>query len=299
MDRVLTHVQWYQEPSKCSPTPTRKPNSTASAATQTRASRAPRLLAAAHPPSATLRARQAVAPAPCSRKRYRPRRCSGSSLAEEGRSADLSVCLLAIADCRSSWQEIAMLIRDTGGGIFDTGPGFVFNLGGGPGIRVHQFGGGRPRRRPGTAQPPGSEPAPSLSSTLSSLLPLLFLFILPLLSSVFSSSSVPQGPAVVFDSPRPPNTQERVSVRLKVPYYVDPREVEGYNNKAWVKLDQTAESKYIHTINVRCENERFQQQKMEQDALGWFRDDEDMKRQARELPMRNCKRLKELGITWY
>ena len=32
--------------------------------------------------------------------------------------------------------------------MFDGGPQFVFNMGGGPGFRVHQFGGDRPRRRP-------------------------------------------------------------------------------------------------------------------------------------------------------
>ncbi|KAG9555894.1 DUF1977-domain-containing protein, partial [Aureobasidium melanogenum] len=47
-----------------------------------------------------------------------------------------------------------------GGGLFD-GPGFVFNLGGGPGVRVHQFGGGAPRRRPQAARDP-NQPPPSL-----------------------------------------------------------------------------------------------------------------------------------------
>merc|ERR1712093_613788 len=64
-----------------------------------------------------------------------------------------------------------------GGGGFDNGPGFVFNMGGGPGIRVHQFGGARPRRRPRDPNAPEPPPA-SLQQTLMGLLPLLFILIL-------------------------------------------------------------------------------------------------------------------------
>ncbi|KAF2184277.1 DUF1977-domain-containing protein [Zopfia rhizophila CBS 207.26] len=182
-----------------------------------------------------------------------------------------------------------------GGGIFDTGPGFVFNLGGGPGIRVHQFGGGRPRRRPATATPPGSEPAPSISSALSSLLPLLFLFVLPLLSNIFSSGTTPQGPSVIFEGPRAPMTQKQTSTRLKVPYWVNPVEVEDFNKKKWRKLDETAEHKYLHQLNLKCEYEHQQQQRLMQDAQGWFFVDDEKMDQARKMEKKHCERLRELG----
>lgn len=182
-----------------------------------------------------------------------------------------------------------------GGGLFDTGPNFVFNIGGGPGIRVHQFGGGRPRRRPTTAQPPGFEPSPSVSSALSSLLPLLLLFILPLLSSFFSSAPAPQGPSVRFDTAKPPNTQMRTSTRLKIPYWVNPAEVEDYSAKKWRELDKSAEIKYVHQLNVGCEMEQQKQARMMQDAQGWFFQDEEKMVEARKLDMKNCKRLRELG----
>ncbi|KAF2740653.1 DUF1977-domain-containing protein [Polyplosphaeria fusca] len=180
-----------------------------------------------------------------------------------------------------------------GGGIFDTGPGFVFNLGGGPGVRVHQFGGGRPRRRPGTAQPPGSEPAPSASNALSSLLPLLFLFVLPLLSSIFSSSPAP-GPSVVFDGPRNPHTQLRTSHRIKIPYWVNPTEVEEYSNKKWRQLDVDTETKYVHHLNVGCEYEKRQQQTLMENAQGWFYQDEAKMNEARRMDMPRCKKLIEI-----
>lgn len=82
VDRVLTCKQWYREPSKSSPTPTRKQNTTDSAETQITGSQA--LHQRAHHRSAISREvpvrRDRV---PCGKKRYRRKRCSGSSLAEE------------------------------------------------------------------------------------------------------------------------------------------------------------------------------------------------------------------------
>jgi len=182
----------------------------------------------------------------------------------------------------------------TGG--FDTGPGFVFNLGGGPGVRVHQFGGGAPRRRPGTAQPPGSEQQPSLGSTLSNLLPLLLLFVLPLFSSLFSSSSSSAGPSVVFEQPRHPHTKEHISSRLKVHYYVNPEEVHDYNLKKWRQLDEQAERQYIHAVSVRCQQEEYQQRKMMEDAQGWFYIDQELMDKARRMEMKSCSKLKKMGF---
>ncbi|KAJ4294549.1 Chaperone protein dnaJ [Kalmusia sp. IMI 367209] len=186
-----------------------------------------------------------------------------------------------------------------GGGIFDTGPGFVFNLGGGPGIRVHQFGGGRPRRRPGTAQPAGSEPAPSIGSTLSSLLPLFFLFLLPLLSSIFGGDSTPKGPSIAFESPRGAQTQGLTSDNLQVPYWVNPREIAGYSKKEMKNLHRQAESKYIHIVNTRCDTEKYKRSQMEQQAQGWFGPDREKMAEARNMPMPNCKRLREMGFQVY
>ncbi|KAF1922030.1 DnaJ domain-containing protein [Ampelomyces quisqualis] len=183
-----------------------------------------------------------------------------------------------------------------GFGGMDTGPGFVFNMGGGPGIRVHQFGGGAPRRRPGTAQPPGSEAQPSLTSTLSNLLPLLFLFVLPLLSSLFGGSSSAAGPSLVFEQPRHPQTKERISTRLKVHYFVDPREVHEYNPKKWRKLDEEAEQQYVHGIHVRCQQEQYKQRKMMEEAQGWFYIDQEAMDRARHMEMKNCKKLNQLGL---
>ncbi|KAL5462380.1 hypothetical protein PMIN06_001744 [Paraphaeosphaeria minitans] len=184
-----------------------------------------------------------------------------------------------------------------GGGIFDTGPGFVFNLGGGgPGIRVHQFGGGQPRRRPNTARGAGTEPAPSLGSTLSSLLPLLFLFILPLLSSIFGGDSTSKGPSVVFDGPRGAQTHSLTSYNLQVPYWVNKRDIQGLSDKELKNVHKHAEQKFIQITNAKCDTEKYKRSQAEQDAFGWFGPDQDKLKKARSMPMPNCKRMREMGF---
>jgi DnaJ family protein B protein 12 len=188
------------------------------------------------------------------------------------------------------------LIPNAGGGIFDTGPGFVFNVGGGPGIRVHQFGGGGPRRRPATAQPPGAEEHRSISSAMTSLLPILLLFVLPFLSNLFSGGA--QGPSVIFDGPKSPYTQTRISKELKIPYYVNPVDVEGFGNsdKKWKELDTTAETQYLQITHTKCQFERQSQRRMMEEAEGWgFFPDEKMIERARNMDMAHCKRLEKLG----
>ncbi|KAK4989680.1 Chaperone protein dnaJ [Elasticomyces elasticus] len=181
-----------------------------------------------------------------------------------------------------------------GGGMFDTGPNFIFNLnGGGPGIRVHQFGGNRPRRRPHNHEN-ANAPAPSLSSTLSSLLPLLIFFILPLLSSLFSGST-PASPGMRFDAAIPPHTLQHTSNRLHVPYWVNPQEVADFTSKKWRELDKEAESKYVQKLSIECENQQDLRRRMFQQAQGIFWNDEEKLEEARRMEMASCRRLNELG----
>ncbi|KAI9777804.1 MAG: hypothetical protein M1835_005131 [Candelina submexicana] len=184
-----------------------------------------------------------------------------------------------------------------GGGMFDTGPGFVFNLGGGPGFRVHQMGGGRPRRRPpGAHGPTSDQPAPSLSTTLSNLLPLLILFVLPLLSSLFSSSTTSTGPSMRFDTPKPPLTLHRQTPRLKVSYYLNPTEVEDFSTRKLSQLDQKAEENYVRKLQIECEIEVDRRNRLMQEAQGWFFQDADKMDEARTMEMRNCRRLDDLRM---
>lgn len=180
---------------------------------------------------------------------------------------------------------------------FDTGPQFVFNFGGGPGVRVHQFGGARPRRRPRDPNQP--QPETSLTSTIMGLLPILLLFIFPLLSSIFGGDSTPAVPNMAFDFPQPPvYTAERTMPNLHVKYFVDPRDISGYSNYKLAQLDKTAEVNFVRRLKMECDNEVLMQRRLEQEARGWIYQDPVKMEVARNMDMPACRRIQSLGIVF-
>lgn len=183
-----------------------------------------------------------------------------------------------------------------GGGFGGGGPGFVFNMGGGPGIRVHQFGGDRARRRPHNHQ--NAQPTTPIE-TLRSLLPLLLLFIIPLLSSLFSSSG-PSGPSIRLGPKAiPPHTLSHNSARLNVPYWVNPADVVDYTPKKWTALDKVAEGKYVGQLSAECEWERSQQQRLANEAQGFFFTDQTKMDRARRMKLESCQKLSGMGYSVY
>lgn len=139
-----------------------------------------------------------------------------------------------------------------------------------------------------------------MAQAFQSLLPLLLLFLLPLLSSLFSGggSSTPANLPYRFDGPVNPYTQQHQTSRFKVPYWVNPVEVEDYSAKKWKELDSQAEKRYISTLNLGCERERIDRSRMVEDAQGFFFNDENKMEQARQMPMRSCKKLEALGVRY-
>ncbi|UNI24732.1 Chaperone protein dnaJ [Purpureocillium takamizusanense] len=184
-----------------------------------------------------------------------------------------------------------------GGGPFG-GPQFVFNFGGGPGIRVHQFGGARPRRRPREAQDGQQQQQQNGGlQNLIGLLPILFFFILPLLSSLFSgSSSGSATPRMVYDNPQAPYTHGRVTPELKVHYFVNPGDVASYSKSKLSQLDRTAENNLVRHLGNECGNERMYQRRLREDAMGWFYQDPDKMAKANAYKMPSCERLEKMGI---
>ncbi|CAL5873815.1 uncharacterized protein PFLUO_LOCUS8098 [Penicillium psychrofluorescens] len=184
-----------------------------------------------------------------------------------------------------------------GGGGFSPfgGPQFVFNMGGGPGFRVHQFGGGAPRRRPRAAAAAGqSEQTADAWSFLRQLLPLFLLFVLPLLSSLFSGSSAPSGPSYRFDAAVPPHTLHRTTPKLNVNYYVNPVDVEDYSVRKFRQLDQRVEVDYVTTLRYECETEVQVRDRKMQEAQGWFFPDIEKMKEARAMELKSCRRLEQL-----
>ncbi|KAL2887047.1 DUF1977-domain-containing protein [Ceratocystis lukuohia] len=189
---------------------------------------------------------------------------------------------------------------------FDAGPQFMFNFGGGPGFRVHQFGGGRPQRRPGT-QPGagGARPAATPASTLQTLLgllPIFFFFIMPLLSNLLSgltssSNAAPATPRMVFDSPVPPMTLQRELPRFGVPYFVDPAAVATYSPAKLRELDRAAEGTFVRVLRAECGSEAARREQLVYEAQGWFFDDKEKMEAARHYHMPSCRRLQTLGLS--
>ncbi|KAI1851713.1 hypothetical protein JX265_010947 [Neoarthrinium moseri] len=184
-----------------------------------------------------------------------------------------------------------------GGGGFG-GPQFVFNLGGNRGFQVHQMGGGMPRRRP-RAQANG-QPQQETGGwdTLVSLLPILFLFLFPLLSSLFSGGdSQPAVPSMVFDKSAPPMTLHRQTQRFGVNYYLDPKEVAGWTDGKLKQLDKQADATFLRTVRTRCEIEVRTKQNLHADAQGFFFQNAEKMKIARDYETPSCDRLASMGIS--
>jgi DnaJ family protein B protein 12 len=175
---------------------------------------------------------------------------------------------------------------------FDTGPQFVFNMGG-PGIRVTQFGGGAPRRRPRPGEAQQQPQQQSASSILASLLPLLLLFLLPLLSSIFSGSGS-VGPTFTLDKATPPYTKGLKTRDLKVPYWVNPSEYRDLSRSQRDKLERRVEVKLVSDLNLHCEQEERERQRLVLEAQGWWTVDERKMDKARKFKMPACERLQQL-----
>ncbi len=189
---------------------------------------------------------------------------------------------------------------------FDTGPQFVFNIGGNRGFRVHQFGGAGPRRRPREAAR-GGQPRREASGwdTLLALLPILFLFLFPLLTSLLSGlgglggdhQGAPAVPKMAFDHPAPPLTLRRTTEKLGVSYFVNPAAVDGWTDGQLGRLDRDAELTLGRELRRACAAEQHTKQRLLDDAQGWFFPDQDKLRVAKEYQMINCQRLDKLGIS--
>ncbi|KAK6845538.1 hypothetical protein PG995_015648 [Apiospora arundinis] len=195
------------------------------------------------------------------------------------------------------WEEEIspeeMFQRFFGGGFggpfggFDTGPQFVFNIGGNRGFRVHQMGGAGPRRRPREAAP-GPQRETTGWDTLVSLLPIIFLFLFPLLTSIFSSGDAGHSaaPKMKFETGEPP-------LHAAPP---DAQDVPGWTDHMFKQLDTQAEVKFTNELRFRCETELQTRENLFSQAQGWVYQDPDKMRVAKAFETHSCKRLQKMGL---
>ncbi|KAF5092913.1 hypothetical protein D0Z00_004343 [Geotrichum galactomycetum] len=166
----------------------------------------------------------------------------------------------------------------------------------GPGIRVHFNGPGNPFQQARRQAAPQQEEVFSIIR----LLPLLLLFIAPLLSSFFSGSggNYMSANAHFEFSPQAPYTSQHHTPHHNVPYYVNPAEVEDYTPRKFNQLGKRAEVSYIQTLRTLCTREyQYKQQKI-LDSQGWFSVDQEAYDKAKSLKLQHCDKLNELGISY-
>ncbi|KAF7571664.1 DnaJ, DnaJ-class molecular chaperone with C-terminal Zn finger domain protein [Pyrenophora tritici-repentis] len=78
-----------------------------------------------------------------------------------------------------------------------------------------------------------------------------------------------------------------------------PGDVQDYTPKKWRKLDEAAENQYVSITNTRCQTEKFKQRKAMEDAQGWFSVDTEAMNKARNMELKNCNKLRKLGLEVY
>ena len=138
------------------------------------------------------------------------------------------------------------------------------------------------------------------------LLPILFLFLFPLITSFFSGTmsgdgsgygfGAPATPRMSFDTAEPPLTLQRSTPKLGVHYFIDPAAVEGWADGDLRRLDREAEAGFARAVRRACAAEIRTKQTLLDDAQGWFFPDQDKLLVAKEYQMINCQRLDKLGI---
>ncbi|KAJ2906974.1 hypothetical protein MKZ38_009837 [Zalerion maritima] len=203
-------------------------------------------------------------------------------------------------------------------GAFDTGPQFVFNMGGGPGVRVHQFGGPRPRTRP--RNPGQQDPENTLRDMIIQLLPLIVLFLLPIITNLFgailgdpspsgsssgvgnhgnagSNARMNSGPKMVFDEADPEAgfTEQRQTDTLHIDYFMQEQDVEGLSNKKLYDLDRNAEVTYMKKLRDDCMVEQAHKRDLSEQAQGWFFQDDEKMEVAIRYETPSCARYEQFA----
>lgn len=197
-------------------------------------------------------------------------------------------------------EEIFRTFFGMGGG----GPGGAafqtFGTPFGPNIRVQTFG-RPPGAHAGGPGRPGQQEPQDFMSNLVRLLPLLLLFITPLLSSLFDSSSGSTGFArnTRFEfTPSPPYTERRTTYQHSIPYFVNPSDTRSMTSSSLRQLDHRAELTFLRSLRDQCNREYDERKQNIMDAQGWFWSDEEALEKARNTKLPACERLDKLGIQY-
>ena len=162
-------------------------------------------------------------------------------------------------------------------------------------MSVHQRGRGRPQRE---SHDYANQPQQPQRTALRPLLILLLLIAVPLLLWFFSGSATTY-PSVSFENASfenaKPYTQKHVSTKLKVDYYVNPKDTADYTPRNWRDLSGHVENSYVQKLGTQCEWERTLKQRAYQEAQGFWSRDPVKWQAAEDMAMPACQKLKGWG----
>lgn len=176
-------------------------------------------------------------------------------------------------------------------------------MNGGPGFRVHTFGGPRPRARP--RNPGQQEPENTFYDMFVQLLPIIILFILPVITNLFGTilggdsvggATGPKQPPMVFEEADPVQgfTEQRTMADLGIDYFVREKDIEKHSEKDLFNLDRRAGMIYQNALRSQCSEEMKEKNRLAGLARGWFVDDPEKMEVALRYEMPSCERYERL-----
>lgn len=174
--------------------------------------------------------------------------------------------------------------------------GFRF---GGNGFQFHQFGGGSPfdqqRRqqqpRQNTRNPRQQEPL--ALDTLKQLLPMLLIFVVPMLLSLFTGGE-DNLPKYSFTrlSKYPSKRQMPRTQKL---YYV-PEKLAKRSKDQLDNFDRKVEQNYIYELTEKCMREQRAKMELMEEGQGWFKRDDRKVKRAEKMRTPSCEEFLSFGL---
>lgn len=178
------------------------------------------------------------------------------------------------------------------GDQFFSGPGTFF-FGGGPGIRVHQFG-GRPRNFARRQQAQDMPP----KSIFYQLLPLIVVILFAFLSNFSWSDSTSVNTRYSFQQ-NYKYTVPRTTAKHNIPYYMSQKDLDKLSSRDIRRLNEKVEHTYTQNVHNACLREQQIKEDEIRRAQGWFFPDKEALKKAKELRLPNCDELNRLGYRTY
>ncbi|EEB06122.1 hypothetical protein SJAG_01160 [Schizosaccharomyces japonicus yFS275] len=174
----------------------------------------------------------------------------------------------------------------------DSGPFFSFGSMGGPRVRMHRFGGGRPAgaRR---AQPGQQERGSSFVQVLVIAIMIIFAIVTNLLRDDGSTRL----PSFSYQ-PYEPYTQARYMPQYRQPYYLRPTDIKRYSKRELSRMDREVERQFVHQLRMKCDHESDVRREAIRRSYGWFSTDKEALARARAMPRDSCQMLNDLNIPY-